>query len=254
MLVPLGVELRLFSDMKAYTWENKLQEFESLCAFSSSKTRRRGAELEKAIIEAAWAELAEHGYSGLTMETVAARAHTSRSVLARRWDGKASLTVAAIQYQLAKRSLDIPDQGSVRQELLTYLDHLSDLVPVLCICLSVSLNEAFRESYPSLDALRLALMGDRAGDMVGPILRRAIERREIDESKLSKPVASLLTDLIRHYALMHRAAPPKALRKAWVDEIFLPLVVRPSCGRGRITRKTNGPSVKKKVTRKPTAR
>ena len=53
--------------------------------------RHRGAELEHAILEAAWLELEERGYAGLTMEAVAERSGTSRTVLARRWDGKAAL-------------------------------------------------------------------------------------------------------------------------------------------------------------------
>ena len=35
--------------------------------------RRRGADLEQAILEAAWFELSARGYAGLTMEAVAER-------------------------------------------------------------------------------------------------------------------------------------------------------------------------------------
>jgi len=48
-------------------------------------TRRRGAELEAALLDAAWDELQAVGYAGLTMEAVADRAGTSRAVLYRRW-------------------------------------------------------------------------------------------------------------------------------------------------------------------------
>ncbi|TEA77740.1 TetR/AcrR family transcriptional regulator [Allopusillimonas ginsengisoli] len=190
---------------------------------SSTKTRRRGPELDEAIIEAAWAELAEHGYAGLTMETVATRARTSRSVLARRWNGKALLAIAAIQWQLAKHPLDVPDRGSVRKELLEYLDRLSDLIPFLDVVFSVSLNKAFRETYASPQALRKALNEGRPPDL-GVILSRGVARGEIDPAKLIAPIESLLSDLIRHHVLMNRSAPSKRLRANWVDAIFLPLV------------------------------
>ncbi|MGB6105613.1 MAG: TetR/AcrR family transcriptional regulator [Pusillimonas sp.] len=190
---------------------------------SSIKTRRRGAGLDEAIIEAAWAELVEHGYAGLTMETVATRARTSRSVLARRWDGKAALAIAAIRHQLAKHPLNVPDRGSIRKELLEYLDRLSDLAPLLGVIFSVSLNGVFSETYASPQALRQALNEGRV-DNLGLILRRAVERHEIDPAKLAAPIETLLNDLIRHHVLMNRSAPSKSLRAAWVDKIFLPLV------------------------------
>ena len=62
--------------------------------------RRRGADLENAILDAAWAEIGEKGYAGLTMENTAARAGTSRPVLSRRWSSVLALATAAIQREL----------------------------------------------------------------------------------------------------------------------------------------------------------
>ncbi len=45
------------------------------------QNRRRGTALENAILDAAWAELVEHGYADMTLESVAKRAGTSRPVL-----------------------------------------------------------------------------------------------------------------------------------------------------------------------------
>ena len=53
-----------------------------------SRQRRRGEELEAALLEAAWAELVEVGFARLTMESVAARAKTGVAVLYRRWPRK----------------------------------------------------------------------------------------------------------------------------------------------------------------------
>jgi hypothetical protein len=48
--------------------------------------------------------------------------------------------------------------------------------------------------------------------------------RRSTPAKLIPEVRTLLTDLFRHHVLMTWTAPPPALRKIWVDAIFLPLV------------------------------
>ena len=58
-------------------------------------SRRRGATLEEAILDAAWAELIDHGYAEMTLEAVAKRAGTSRPVLYRRWPSRTKLATAA---------------------------------------------------------------------------------------------------------------------------------------------------------------
>ena len=60
--------------------------------------RRRGAELEQALLEATWAELTEVGYGALTFNAVAQRAGTSRTVVYRRWPTKRELTEATITF------------------------------------------------------------------------------------------------------------------------------------------------------------
>ncbi|MEV6880175.1 TetR/AcrR family transcriptional regulator [Amycolatopsis sp. NPDC051128] len=62
------------------------------------KTRRRGTELEDAILRAAAEELAESGYAGLTMERVAQRAGTNKNALYRRRPNRAALGVAAYRH------------------------------------------------------------------------------------------------------------------------------------------------------------
>ncbi len=187
----------------------------------SVKTRRRGAELEQAIVEVAWDILWEHGYADLTMEAVAAAANTSRSVLARRWGSKAELAIAAIRWRIGNDPWEVPDRGALRTELLEYLYHLREVAPVLGTIFYLLSTRAFQEEYASAEKLREAI---GRNDPLIPILRRAVDRGEIDQAKLIAPIKTLPTDLIRHYVLMNRTAPPKALCATWIDVIFLPLV------------------------------
>lgn len=187
------------------------------------KERRRGADLEEALLEAAWEEMTEKGYAGLTMEGVAARAGTSRPVLARRWDGKAELAIAATRRQMARTPLDVEDRGDLRAELLEFLEHASNRAKGIAAISTLFSSEYFREGPSTPQDLRVTLAeGDTK--VLTPILERAVDRGEIDPEKLIPPVATLLGDLFRYHVIMTFSPPPPALRAAWVDSVFLPLV------------------------------
>ncbi|MET2831596.1 TetR/AcrR family transcriptional regulator [Mesorhizobium shangrilense] len=185
--------------------------------------RRRGADLEQALLEAAWLELIEHGYAGLTIERVAEKAGTSRPVISRRWDGKAPLAIAAIRHQMAKHPLEVPDRGNVRTELLEFLERASERAAGIAAAFTLFMSEYLSETSSSPEALHLAIIRGEA-ESLSVILKRGVERGEVDQKKLIPPVSSLLGDLFRHHAIMNFSAPPPALRKAWVDSVILPLI------------------------------
>ncbi|WP_338895724.1 TetR/AcrR family transcriptional regulator [Streptomyces sp. TG1A-60] len=79
--------------------------------------RRRGAVLERAILDAALEQLSTVGWSGLTMEGVAAGAQTGKAAVYRRWPSKEDLVADALQAGLP-RFEEAPDLGGVREDLL----------------------------------------------------------------------------------------------------------------------------------------
>ncbi|WP_210203196.1 TetR/AcrR family transcriptional regulator [Labrys okinawensis] len=186
--------------------------------------RRRGADLERAILEAAWFELVERGYAGLTMEAVAERAGTSRPVLGRRWNGKAPLVVAAIRQQMAKNPIIVPDRGDLRTELLEFLDRASERTSAIVATFSLLSSAYFTETTSTPKELRASLIKGGHGQMLPTILERAVTRGEVDREKLVPPLDSLLSDLFGGHILMTFSAPPPTLWQAWVDSVFLPLV------------------------------
>lgn len=185
--------------------------------------RRRGADLEQAILEAAWFELSARGYAGLTMEAVAERAGTSRPVLARRWDGKAPLTVAAIRQEIAKYPMNVPDRGDLRTELLEFLEQASKRAVGIAAVFTLFSSEYFTEAASVPNDLRAAVVQGN-GTMLPVILDRAVQRGDIAREKLAPPVDALLGTLFREHVVMNFSAPPPDLRTAWVDRVFLPLV------------------------------
>jgi hypothetical protein len=82
--------------------------------------RRRGETLYAAIFNATLAELAEVGCARLVMERVAARAHTSKASLYKRWPNRAELVLAALRHCRGEQS-PAPDTGSLRGDILALL-------------------------------------------------------------------------------------------------------------------------------------
>jgi AcrR family transcriptional regulator len=83
----------------------------------TASPRRRGAVLERAILDAALEQLSTVGWNGLTMEGVAAGAQTGKAAVYRRWPSKEDLVADALQAGLP-RFEEAPDLGSVREDLL----------------------------------------------------------------------------------------------------------------------------------------
>jgi AcrR family transcriptional regulator len=187
--------------------------------------RRRGNELDDAILGAAWAELLDRGYAGFTMERVAKRAGTSRPVLSRRWQTRADLAVAAIGSYIQQNLVSVPDLGNVRDELAMFLQKISDRGMMTVMRVLFSMRDYFAETNSSLADLRNKLrnmLGDNR--TIEEVLQRGIRRGEIDPSKLTKRIASLPLDLVRQEGFMTQKPIPKAVIAEILDSIFLPLV------------------------------
>ena len=187
--------------------------------------RRRGVRLEDAILDAAWAELVERGYPGLTLEGVAKRAGTSRPVLHRRWPSRTALATAALGRHIEQNPIVVPDLGSVRGEIGLLLRQLSDRARPDLIRLIFDMQKDLADNHSNLATLRANLRARIVNsDVMQPILARAIDRGEIAVARLTPRIVSLPTDLARHEILMTFEPLSDEAIKEIVDEVFLPLV------------------------------
>lgn len=89
--------------------------------------RRRGEELETAILNAAYDIIQTTGYEDLTFQRVAKQAQTSRTVIYRRYENPVDLLHAVVQYKSTKalggKIIDLfQDQGSLRANLLAVVN------------------------------------------------------------------------------------------------------------------------------------
>ncbi|TDC13045.1 TetR/AcrR family transcriptional regulator [Actinomadura bangladeshensis] len=185
--------------------------------------RRRGAALEKALLDAAWEELTAQGYARFTMDAVVKRAGTSPSVLYRRWSDRDELARAAIAHRLRQMILPVPDTGSLREDVLTLLREINATRAQLSTTMYAHLAAHYQAT------------GTRPGDLTDPtetgrkeavdaIFDRAIERGEVDPRHLTERIRSLPFDLLRHELLTTFAPADDHTLEEIVDTIFLPLV------------------------------
>jgi AcrR family transcriptional regulator len=79
--------------------------------------RPRDARNDRAILSATLRILQKEGYSGLTIEGVAARAGVGRPTIYRRWSSKPALVVAAL-VQSSLLAVPVLDTGSLRDDLI----------------------------------------------------------------------------------------------------------------------------------------
>ncbi len=81
----------------------------------------RSARVVASVLEATVEELAIHGYAGLSVESVAHRASVAKTTIYRRWPTKVDLVRAAILQVTEDDLPELPDHGSIREDLLAYL-------------------------------------------------------------------------------------------------------------------------------------
>jgi AcrR family transcriptional regulator len=186
------------------------------------RQRRRGEELEGALLEAAWDELVAVGFAKLTMESVAARARTGVAVLYRRWPRKDDLVVAAMGHYGATHPVDIPDTGSLRGDMLAFLANISDGRVGFTAIVSSVFAGLLADSGLTPAEVRNQILADRPL-WSDEIFRRAHERGEIDLDRLPPAILTMPFDLVRHDILMTMKPLPPERITSIVDDLFLPL-------------------------------
>jgi AcrR family transcriptional regulator len=191
-----------------------------------SRSRRRGEVLERALYEATLAELSQVGYGRLTMEGIAARAHTGKAALYRRWASKHDLVHAALVFALPP--VPEPRAGrSPRDALLTLFTAHRDVL-------------AGKTAFPGLDTIHQLLHEPEmriifADAVVGPrlritesILEAAVEAGDIDRAALTPLTARIGPALINHHFLLTGEPPNRRELALVVDTVIPPRAAEPS--------------------------
>ena len=190
----------------------------------TAQTRRRGAELEQAILDAAWEQLIAEGYEHFTIDTVAARARTSKPVLYRRWKTREDMLRATVRHRGAADPPAIPDTGTLRGDLLALLANANSTTrnPVAALVSSM-LGSYYNQTGPTPAELRDAFLSQR-GSVVEQVVNRAVKRGEVDPDRVTPRIIDLPFDLFRNEMMMTLKPVPDHVLRQIVDDIFIPLV------------------------------
>jgi AcrR family transcriptional regulator len=186
-----------------------------------SRPRRRGPALEAAILEAAFDELAEVGYAGLTMERVAERAGTGKGSLYRRWPTRVELTLDAVRHAMPDPAAP-PDTGAFRSDVLACLrENAALLAGPAGQALRGLLGDAMADEA-RMRALRQSSQGSGVTAM-REIARRAVARGEVPAVAVTAPRLEVAHAMLRQHFLFRGAPLDDAVLVGIVDDVVVPL-------------------------------
>ncbi|SDL55164.1 transcriptional regulator, TetR family [Glycomyces sambucus] len=183
-------------------------------------SRRRGEELEQAILEAAFEEFREAGWTGFTMEGVAKRAGTSKPVLYRRWPGKVQILTACIASRLPRASA-APDTGSLRGDTIALLTLAHERMRMIGQSAMLGMLAEVSSDPEAHRQLLAGLVNELTGLLTKTVYARAIARGEITGEHLTERLTRLPIDLARNEFIIFGHISREAL-ESMVDEVVLP--------------------------------
>jgi len=193
---------------------------------SDVRHRRRGAALEQAIHEAVVAELTEIGYSGFTIESVAARAHTGKASIYRRWPTKQQLVVDSMCAKFGE-TFDLleglQNSTTTTRDALLHLGRRMSAV----VC---EVGEAFRAA--ACEISRDADLATAFEDQVAcpkrqamvDLLERGVARGEVRPEAACELFAEILPSLITARLIVQNRAIPDDYLVHVVDDVVMPLI------------------------------
>jgi AcrR family transcriptional regulator len=182
---------------------------------------------DPAILNAALAALAEHGYEATNMNDVAARAGVGKAAIYRRWSSKAALiTDALVYWRPDLMSDEAPDTGSLTGDLDLIVDRAArnddDLISNELV-LRVAMEAA---SDPELATALGDLMLYRGRRRVTAVLNQAAARGEISGDRDWSLVADVITAMGLMRVISGQTVDANFVRQV-IDTLVLPAVRAP---------------------------
>ncbi|MGW6703385.1 TetR/AcrR family transcriptional regulator [Streptomyces sp. NPDC054956] len=190
----------------------------------ASGGRRRGPELERAILDAALEQLSTVGWNALTMEGVALGARTGKAALYRRWPSKADLVADALRSGLPPLGR-IPDLGSVREDLYALCVRIRDVMRSRA---GQALHAVLHECDPGHavrfhDLVRSGLH-EPAHRLIGELVRRGIDRGDVRPDATGPFVVDVIPAMMMYRAKVCASEWGDVDIAAMIDEVMVPLL------------------------------
>ncbi|QTN00305.1 TetR family transcriptional regulator [Sediminibacillus dalangtanensis] len=191
--------------------------------------RKRGEELEIAILEAADEIIKMKGYWSLTFQNVAKQAKTSRTVIYRRYETPFEILHALVKYK-SKQAFDGPmidllkDKGSLREDLIAVMELFQQLFRKVGLgVLDAMLFELRQGNEESL--LWLNQAHESNIKVMKKVQGFAMRRGEI-KHEFSRMQMILPFNILRMENLMNGKKLTKEYIIQLVDEVLMPMYTK----------------------------
>ncbi|MFI2641208.1 TetR/AcrR family transcriptional regulator [Streptomyces sp. NPDC018610] len=190
----------------------------------TASPRRRGAVLERAILDAALEQLGTVGWKGLTMEGVAAGAQTGKAAVYRRWPSKEDLVADALRAGLPGVA-EAPDLGAVREDLLEVCRRVRDAMfsrPGSAL-LSV-IHECDPEEAERLHTVIVTGVVEPTLEVLRKVLNRGINRGEVRPDAVDDYVLDVIPAMMMYRSKMCTSEWSDRELEEMIDRLMVPLL------------------------------
>ncbi|MBG7702950.1 TetR/AcrR family transcriptional regulator [Streptomyces sp. MC1] len=190
----------------------------------TASPRRRGAVLERAILDSALEQLSTVGWKGLTMEGVAAGAQTGKAAVYRRWPSKEDLVADALVSGLP-RVEKAPDLGSVREDLLTLCRQVRQIMysrPGLA--LRSVIHECDHVQVGRFEGVIVGTVVEPTVKLLREVITRGIERGEVRSDAANGYVFDAIPAMMMYRSKMCASEWSDGDLEEMIDQLMLPLL------------------------------
>ncbi|MBJ6643418.1 TetR/AcrR family transcriptional regulator [Streptomyces sp. BSE7-9] len=192
----------------------------------TAASRRRGAVLERAILEAALEQLSTVGWNGLTMEGVAAGAQTGKAAVYRRWPSKEDLVADALRAALPDFH-DAPDLGSVREDLLELCRRAREaMFSKPGFALRAVIHECDSAEAERFHAVIFNGVVEPTLTMLREVVERGIERGEVRPDAANGYVFDAIPAMMMYRSKMCGSEWSDVDLEQMIDQLMVPLLRR----------------------------
>ncbi|MGW0334194.1 TetR/AcrR family transcriptional regulator [Streptomyces sp. NPDC003011] len=196
---------------------------------AQASLRRRGAVLERAILDAALEQLSTVGWKGLTMEGVAAGAQTGKAAVYRRWPSKEDLVADALQAGLPPFE-GVPDLGEVRADLVALCRRARDaMFSRSGFALRAVIHECDSAQAERLHDVIVKGVVEPTVKLLGEVIDRGIERGEVRPDAVNSYVLDAIPAMMMYRSKVCASEWSDRDLDEMIDQFMLPLL-RPTRG------------------------
>jgi AcrR family transcriptional regulator len=193
-------------------------------AAAAPASRRRGAVLERAILDAALEQLGAVGWKALTMEGVAAAARTGKAAVYRRWPTKEDLVADALRTHLPAVE-SAPDLGNVRDDLLELCREASEaMFSPAGSAVRAIVHECDAQQAERFYGIIVGRVIDPTIKLLRDVITRGIERKEVRAGAANPYVFDVIPAMMMYRTKVCGCEWSEVDIQEMIDQLMVPLL------------------------------